>query len=82
MNISNPAEGRIDREPELAGLGGGQAGVLSSFDGFSVDKQLIMSLNVIRRRRRSNSGDWSFRYFALFLFHCRVQTMFDTQYAR
>ena len=27
MNISNPAEGRIDREPELAGLGGGQAGV-------------------------------------------------------
>ena len=26
MNISNPAEGRIGREPELAGLGGGQAG--------------------------------------------------------
>ena len=67
MNIYNPAEGRIDRRPELAGLVGGQAGVLSSFDGFSVDKQLIMSLNVIRRRRRSKTGVFSISHFFISL---------------
>ena len=44
MNISNPAEGRIGREPELAGLGGGQAGVLSSvFPSFSLPPLLTCS---------------------------------------